>query len=135
MKLSEACMVNPCTFLSTCFWTIAHQAPLSMGFSRQEHWRGLPCPPPGDLPDPGVQPASLTSPALTTSTTRKAPEPMAALKILSVKTNKKRSGDYSWAGNPKACWCDNSSLTFPIEICFSFPFSPKGGTLVCVIPI
>ena len=35
-----------------------------MGFSRQEYWSGLPCPPPGDLPDPGTEPASLTSPAL-----------------------------------------------------------------------
>ena len=34
-------------------WTVARQAPLSMGFSRQEYWSGLPCPPPGDLPDPG----------------------------------------------------------------------------------
>ena len=39
-------------------WTVAHQAPLSMGFSRQEHWSGLPFPPPGDLPDPGIQPTS-----------------------------------------------------------------------------
>ena len=39
-------------------------APLSMRFSRQEHWNGLPCPPPGDLPDPGVEPISLISPAL-----------------------------------------------------------------------
>ena len=38
--------------------SVAHQAPLSMGFSRQEHWSGLPCPPPGDLPDPGVEPGS-----------------------------------------------------------------------------
>ena len=45
-------------------WTVAHQAPLSMGSSRQEHWSGLPCPPPGDLPDPGVELASLVSPAL-----------------------------------------------------------------------
>ena len=45
-------------------WTVARQAPLSMGFSGQEHWSGLPCPPPGDLPDPGVKPASLVSPAL-----------------------------------------------------------------------
>ena len=45
-------------------WTVAHQAPLSKGFSRQEHWSGLPFPPPGDLPDPGAEPASLTSPAL-----------------------------------------------------------------------
>ena len=43
----------------------AHQAPLSMGFSRQDYWSGLPCPPPGDLPDPGTEPASLVSPALT----------------------------------------------------------------------
>ena len=39
-------------------WTIAHQAPLSMGFSRQEYWSGLPCPPPGDLPHPGIEPRS-----------------------------------------------------------------------------
>ena len=39
-------------------WTVAHQAPLSMGFSRQEYWSGLPCPPPGDLPDPGIKPRS-----------------------------------------------------------------------------
>ena len=40
-------------------WTAAHQAPLSMGFSRQGYWSGLPCPPPGDLPNPGVKPESL----------------------------------------------------------------------------
>ena len=42
-------------------WTVACQAPLSMGFSRQEYWSGLPFPPPGDLPNPGIKP---TSPAL-----------------------------------------------------------------------
>ena len=42
----------------------SRQAPLSMGFSRQEYWSGLPCPPPGDLPDPGIKPVSLRSPAL-----------------------------------------------------------------------
>ena len=41
-------------------WTVACQAPLSMGFSRQEYWSGLPCPPPGDLLDPGIEPASLS---------------------------------------------------------------------------
>ena len=40
---------------------VARQTPLSMGFSRQEYWSGLPCPPPGDLPDPGIEPMSLTS--------------------------------------------------------------------------
>ena len=39
-------------------WTVAHQAPPSMGFSRQENWSGLPFPPPGDLPDPGIEPRS-----------------------------------------------------------------------------
>ena len=39
-------------------WTIAHQAPLSMGFSRQEYWSGLPFPSPGDLPNPGIEPWS-----------------------------------------------------------------------------
>ena len=60
--------------LFASLWTVAHQAPLSVKFSRQEYWSGLPCPPPGDLPDPGMEPKSLMSPALlgeffTTSTT------------------------------------------------------------------
>ena len=45
-------------------WTVAYQAPLSMGLSRQEYWSGLPCPYPGDLPDPGIEPASLLSPVM-----------------------------------------------------------------------
>ena len=49
---------------SATLWTVAHQAPLSMGFSRQEYWSGLPCPPPGDLPDPGIKPISPAAPAL-----------------------------------------------------------------------
>ena len=45
-------------------WTVAHQAPLSTGFSRQKYWSGLPFPSPGYLPDPGIEPTSLVSPAL-----------------------------------------------------------------------
>ena len=45
-------------------WTVAHQNPLSMGLPRQEYWGGLLFPPPGDLPDPGMEAASLMSPAL-----------------------------------------------------------------------
>ena len=45
-------------------WPVAHQVSLSMEFARQEHWSGLPFPPPGYLSDPGTEPASLTSPAL-----------------------------------------------------------------------
>ena len=44
--------------------TVPYQAPLSMGLSRQEYWSGLPCPPPGDLPDPGIKPTSCAAPAL-----------------------------------------------------------------------
>ena len=45
-------------------WTAARQTPLSMGLSRQEHWSGLSCPPPGDLPDPGIKTLSPVAPAL-----------------------------------------------------------------------
>ena len=45
-------------------WTVAYQAPLSMEFSRQEYWSGLPFPPPVDLPDPGMEPMSPVFPAL-----------------------------------------------------------------------
>ena len=64
--------------LFVTLWTIALQAPLSMGFSRQEYWSGLPFPSPGNLPDPGIKPAFLMSPALesrffTTSATWEVP--------------------------------------------------------------
>ena len=48
-------------------WTVARQAPLSMGFSRKEYWSELPFPPPGDLPDPGIKLTSPMSPALQTN--------------------------------------------------------------------
>ena len=44
--------------LFATLWTVAHQAPKIMGFSRLEYWSGLPCPPAGPLPDPGIEPAS-----------------------------------------------------------------------------
>jgi len=70
-----------CSVMSDSFatlWTVTHQAPLSMEFSKQGYWSGLPCPSPGDLPDPGIEPTSLLSPTLTgrfftTSATWEAP--------------------------------------------------------------
>ena len=50
--------------LFATLWTVVHKAPLSKGFSRQEYWSGLPCPPPGGLPDPGIEPTSPVTPAL-----------------------------------------------------------------------
>ena len=70
-KKKNQCGMGPC--MLSCFshaqffatlWTIACRAPLSVGFSRQEYWSGLPCPPPGGLPNPGIEPMSLLSPAL-----------------------------------------------------------------------
>ena len=79
--LAPPTLVHPCVlshvWLFATPWTIARQAPLSMEFFRQEYCSGLPCPLPGHLPSPGINPTSLTSPALasrffTTSTTWKA---------------------------------------------------------------
>ena len=50
--------------LFVTLWIVARQVPLSMGFSRQEYWSGLPCPPPGELPDPRIKPVSPVAPAL-----------------------------------------------------------------------
>ena len=50
-----------CVQLFVTLWIVAWQAPLSKGFSRHEYWSGLPCPSPGNLPDPGIEPVSLTS--------------------------------------------------------------------------
>ena len=61
-----ACVLS-CSIMSDSFatlWTVARQAPLSMRFPRQEHWSGLPFPPPGDLPYPGIKLVSPASPTL-----------------------------------------------------------------------
>ena len=64
--LVRACMLSRfcCVQLFAIPWTVAHQAPLSMGFSRQEYWSGWQCPSPGDLPDLGMEPTSHVSPTL-----------------------------------------------------------------------
>jgi len=77
-------LLQLCLTLVT-LWTVPCQAPLSVGFSRQEYWSGFPCSPPGNLPDPGIEPMSLTSPALaggffTLVSPRKTPQSMHAAK-------------------------------------------------------
>ena len=74
--------------LFVTLWTVACQGPLSMGFSRQEYWSGLPCPSPGDLPNPGIEPASLMSPAL-------------AGELLSLVPRGKPGTCHTW---PLLCW-------------------------------
>ena len=78
--------LQPCTTLKIP-WTGACQAPPSRAFSRQEYWSGLPCPPPGCLPNPGIKPRSLTSPVLasgffTTSITQEAPKNASYIYVL-----------------------------------------------------
>ena len=84
----RVCMLNrfSCVQLLATLWTAACQAPLSMGFSREKHWSGWPCPPSGGLPDPGIEPMSLMSLALaggffTTSATWEAPSEACHLKV------------------------------------------------------
>ena len=71
-----ACKVALVMSNSVMLWTVTHQAPLSMGFSKQEYWNGLPFPSPGSLSDPRIKPVSLKSPTLAggfiTSTTWEA---------------------------------------------------------------
>ena len=78
MHQLRACMLSCFSHVQLCQalapWTVAFEALLSVGFSRQKYWSGLSCPPAGDLPNPGIEPMSLMSPALagrlfTTSTT------------------------------------------------------------------
>ena len=71
LKMHTSNYINVCVLshfshvqLFVSLWTAAHQAPLSMGFFKQEYWSRLPFPPLGDLPDPGIKPESLGSPAM-----------------------------------------------------------------------
>ena len=65
VKSNGVCVcVFSCVQLFATPWTVARQAPLSMGFPRQEYWSGFPLPASGDLPDPKIEPKSLVSPAL-----------------------------------------------------------------------
>ena len=64
MQLNCYLVTKLCLTLLRFPWTVAHQAPLSIGFSKQEYWSGLPFLPPGDLPNPEIEPTSPASPAL-----------------------------------------------------------------------
>ena len=98
----HAQLVQACLTLQT-LWTAAHQAPLSMGFFRQEYQSGLPCLPPRDFPYPGIDPVSLMSPALavgffTTST----PGSPRALKLASeCFLPKRRASQCGWCSGPR----------------------------------
>jgi len=83
-------------------WTVAHQAPLSMGFSRQEYWSGLPIPFPGDLPDTGIKPVS---PALFTA--ESPGKPVVVIQSLS------RVSETPWSAAHQASLSLTISLSLP----------------------
>ena len=104
MNFTVICACVPSHFsrvrLFVTVWTLVCQAPLSMGFSRWDYWSGLLCPPPGDLPNPGMEPKSFMSPALaggffTTSATWEA--------LVSVFSEHSFSG-VSLAFLSRVCW-------------------------------
>ena len=72
MYMLCVCLVC-CVLLFVTLWTVARQASESMGSLRQEYWNGLPCPPRGDLPTPGIEPMSPVSPALQADSLALAP--------------------------------------------------------------
>ena len=93
-----ACVLRCFSHVRLCAtpWTVAHQSPPSMGFSRQKYWNGLPCLLLGDLPDPGIEPVALMSLALagnffTTSATWEAP-------CIGIVRYKDGSGEYYLCG-------------------------------------
>ena len=104
-------------------WTVAFQAPLSMGFSRQEHWSGLPRPPPGDLPDPGTEPASFTSPALAGGLF--TPAPRASLAC--VHTQERRPNNFFGAKDIGRGLAHRKWFTFVLGFCTALWVSPAPG--------
>ena len=121
--------------LFVIIWTVARQAPLSMGFSRQEYWSGLPVPSPGDLPDPGIEPESpaLAGGFFTISATWEA------------QLDQVKGLYYILFGNTEANWRRNekNSKTLLLrkrmrrirgrKTCFSYkPFSPVYFSTICM---
>ena len=101
-----------CVWLFVTPWTVAHQAPLSMGFSRHIYWSGLPFPSPGYLLNLGIKPASLASPALTgrfftTSATWEAHDATGEKQITSLT---------DLTVNPKGWCCQSAALNMPANL-------------------
>ena len=104
-------------WLFATLWTVAHQAPLSMGFSKQEYCYRLWCPSSGDLPDPGIKPKSLLSPALagrffTTSTTWEA----LRIQNIYLKKKKKQEGRRFRNQKMKAEVAPHMSPQWPLRV-------------------
>ena len=96
-------------------WTVARQAPLSMGFSRQEYWSGLPFSPPGNLPSPGIEPTLLTSPLLADGffTTSASWEALSYVRSLN---NLEFIFVYVWRNVPTCFTCSCPAFPAPLTV-------------------
>ena len=109
-SVKTACLISLFSLvrLFATAWTLAHQIPLSMGFSRQESWSGLPRPPPRDLSNPGVEPMTPVSPALTGRFSTAEPWGKPLVKVAAAAAKSLQSG-------PTRCDpIDGSSPGFPV---------------------
>ena len=118
-----------CVQLFATLWTVAHQAPLSMGFSRQEYWDGLPFPSLGNLPNPGIETISFMSPALAggffTTKLPGKPDHLPTSCEICMQINKQQlePGMEQWTGfklgkeHAKGVYCHPAYLTYMQSIC------------------
>ena len=110
-----------CVQLFPMLWTVTCQAPLSMGFSSQEYWSGLPCPPPGDLPNPGMEPTSLRSSALADGFSMTSGIWEAQMTCDSTGNNEINNG--GWISDPQTV--PDTSITLTDILAPRPPLSPK----------
>ena len=120
----RCCMRGSGAWLFAMLWTIAHQAPLSMGLSQQEYWSGFPCPPPGDLPGPGIEPwgSCIGRQILYHWATWEAlPAPTCPLKMLCWSPSRSSKLCGAWAASRPFMSCDKPSLLHAPTLQFVWP--------------
>ena len=122
--LGTWCSVPSVVSDSVTPWTVACQTPPSMGFSRQEHWSGLSLPPPGDLPDPGIEPASsaLQAGSLSMSHQGRATEACGDQDNHPVTVSLGRRVSLDWGGGWQLSVCLTHTCVHPHTSAFSASF-------------
>ena len=122
-------LIHTFTQLFVTPWTVAHQATLSMGFTRLEYWSGSPCPPPGYLPNPGIQPRSATLRAVSLPS-----EPPGKLHVTSLSSFKYVLGwkQASWLQGCRIPWEVLWRGSFRLRVSLGFPGDARLFQLTCL---